>query len=238
MNNCPVCDLNRLKSIGTDVYKCDNCKHTYVDFKGDGLQYHKDEYRKNDNGTRTTDEISNGKFTEKFHNFRNDICKNRIIAIEELFKHCDTLLDIGAGGGTFVTMIKDKFSLIECQEISEICINNLNEYGFKVYEGDFNNINFEKRYDLVTCWHSLEHMKDLKGFVKNVKETTEKFLVIEIPIDRGIPNPNTDWDGHYHYFSKDSLKLLFKEHFDIIDIIDGVQSPSLLILLKNKDYEF
>ena len=135
-------------------------------------------------------------------------------------------------------MIKDKFSLIECQEISEICINNLNEYGFKVYEGDFNNINFEKRYDLVTCWHALEHMKDLKGFVKNVKETTEKFLVIEIPIDRGIPNPNTDWDGHYHYFSKDSLKLLFKEHFDIIDIIDGVQSPSLLILLKNKDYEF
>ena len=28
-----------------------------------------------------------GEFTEKFHNFRNAICKNRIIAIEELFEN-------------------------------------------------------------------------------------------------------------------------------------------------------
>ena len=148
--NCPVCSSESMKSSSTDVYKCDDCKHTYVDFKGDGLEYHKDEYRKKDHGTRVSNEIVSGKFTNDFHNARDGICKRRVIAIEELFERSNTLLDIGAGGGTFVNMIKDKFTSIDCQEISEVCINNLIEDGYDVYKGDFNNINFEKTYDLVT----------------------------------------------------------------------------------------
>ena len=61
-----------------------------------------------------------------------------------------------------------------------------------------------------------------------------KYLVIEVPTNRNLKDPNKgDWDGHYHYFSKESMRYLFKEKFEIIKTITpGIQSPALLVFLK------
>tara|TARA_B100000287_G_scaffold341064_1_gene327586 strand:- start:1084 stop:1791 length:708 start_codon:yes stop_codon:yes gene_type:complete len=234
--DCRICKTKSIPLFtANNTYKCGNCGHVYIDFKGDGLGYHKDEYRTKGHGTRVNNEINNGLFTQDFHNARKTICENRIKKIQNEIHDSNTMLDIGAGGGTFVKMLKDKIPSIECQEISEICINNLGKEGFVIYKGDFNDIKFDKKYDLVTCWHVLEHLKDLEGFVKNAINVTKKYLVIEVPINRRINDPNIgNWDGHYHYFSKDSLRLLFKESFDFIRLEEGVQSPALLAIMKKK----
>ena len=161
--------------------------------------------------------------------------------IKNFIDECDSLLDIGAGGGTFVNMVKDKFSIVECQEISDICVDNLNKYGYNTYHGDFNSLSFDRTYDLVTCWQVLEHIKDLHGFVKNASKITNKYLVLEVPLlhskgtrTRGIPSVDR-WDGHYHFFSQKSMTKLFEQHFEILDLQEpGIQIPSLSVLLKKK----
>lgn len=240
---CPVCNSPSL-SIYKKIDKCTECNHIYVDYPDDGLNYHKNEYRRNNHGTRGSHEIVNGLFTDSFHNFRKNICQARISSIEEILPECNTLLDIGAGGGTFVNAIKHNFDIVECQEISDICVNNLKNYGYKTYHGDFNIINFNMSYDLVTCWHVLEHIKDIHLFAERVSKITNKYLVLEVPLlnskgarSRGIKDlDEKNWDGHYHYFSKESMIKLFETYFDILDIQEpGIQSPALLVLLKIKN---
>ena len=41
---CHCCGGN-YKSIGNNSFKCVDCNHMYVNYKGDGLEYHKNEYR-------------------------------------------------------------------------------------------------------------------------------------------------------------------------------------------------
>ena len=107
--NCHCCN-GKYESIGNNSFKCVDCNHMYVNYDGDGLEYHKNEYRSKDFGTRVGGEIEDGKFTEVFHNARKEICEKRVSKISELIDRKYNLLDIGSGGGTFVNMVKDKLS--------------------------------------------------------------------------------------------------------------------------------
>ena len=132
-------------------------------------------------------------------------------------------------------MVKDKFLNIDCQEISDICISNLKYRGYKVYEGDFNTIEFDKKYDVVTCYHVLEHIKDVNGFLNQVKKVTDKYLIIEVPKCKiEIPKDFKlrGWDGHYHYFSEKSLKKLFENSFKIRKLEEGVQTPAIHVIME------
>lgn len=233
---CHCCGGN-YKSIGNNSFKCVDCNHMYVNYEGDGLEYHKNEYRSKNFGTRVNGEINDGQFTEAFHKARKGICEKRIDKIRKIIGDDKTLLDIGAGGGTFVNMIKDKFSIVDCQEISDVCSSNLKKYGYNVYKGDFNTIDFKKTYDIVTCWHVLEHIKDVNLFVERVNKITDEFLVIEVPkCKREIPKnfESRGWDGHYHYFSENSLRKLFENSFEIIILDEGVQIPALFTIMRRK----
>jgi hypothetical protein len=220
-----------------DSYKCSHCGHVYIDFKEDGLAYHRNEYRTNKHGNRTSNEIIDGKFTDQFHHVRKNIMSARCEIIRDIAVISKTMLDIGAGGGSFVNMVRNKFNHLEidCQEISNICAKNLIDYGHNVYHGNINEIQFDKCYDLVTCWHVLEHIKDLHAFVDTVDRITKRYLILEVPIKRSLRYPNDGgWDGHYHYFSTESMKLLFAEtSFRFIDIsTPGIQEPSMTVILQ------
>jgi len=229
---CPIC-FNESISTSTDVYKCPECSHIYVDFKGDPIKYHKYLYRKNTFGTRGGVEVDSGKFTHTFHENRKNICIDRIRRIEDLISESNSILDVGAGGGTFLNTLGNLINDKESQEVSEICIDNLKLQGYKVHVGDFIDVDYERKYDLVTCYHVLEHVKDVHLFIKKLESIASKFIVIEVPTDRRIPPPNNSWDGHYHYFSKESLSSLFSENFAILSISNGTQQPCLLLKSKN-----
>ena len=225
---CIICE-GSLTEIQYKVERCDNCHHNYIRYDGDGLYYHKTLYRsEGHDGTRGGGEVVDGVFTDQFHNRRHNICTNRIKYLEPFLSEVDSILDIGAGGGTFLNLIKDKVSLAEGTEVSDICNKNLTEAGYKVYHGAFTQMDIEKSYDLVTCWHVLEHIENLKDFPKRAYDCTNKYLVLEVPINRRLRNPDTEFDGHFHYFSEQSLAKLFEEYFDVDFIIPGVQQPCLL----------
>ena len=232
---CLVCAkyMEPIIKDSKDFYQCPACKHTFINYTGNGLDYHKEDYRNNGCGTRTNDEIVDGKFTNDFHKARKEICQNRFEFIKEYIKGRSTLLDIGAGGGTFASMLKDRTGLkIDCQEISDVCYSNLVNYGFNSHHGDFCSIDFGKQFDIVTCWHVLEHIKDLSSFSNKAAEVCSDLLIVEVPINRKLRDPNEGWDGHYHYFSEASLSELFKNNFYLIDTKEGVQSPAIFAVFQ------
>jgi len=201
----------------------------------DGLDYHKSSYRKNNHGTRGRNEIEKGVFTEEFHNYRIPLVQKRISLINDYIKKSHSILDIGAGGGTFALALKDLTETVDVQEISDLCISNLERLNFNVFQGDFASINFqEKTYDLVTCFHVLEHVKNLDTFYNALVKIVGKYAALEVPIQRPLIEEEKNWDGHYHYFSKESLALFFSKDFNINYIGDGVQMPCLLIILEKK----
>ena len=241
--SCPVCNVIKkfegpkgMSACAVDAYQCQTCAHIFIDYQGDGLNYHKEEYRNNNHGTRSDSEVEEGRLTKSFHEARRKICEARLREIEPYLTPSLKCLDVGAGGGTFAIALKEKFSIAtECQEISDICFNNLTNYGFKTHRGDFSSIDFNKTYDLVTCWHALEHIKDLRSFSQKAAEICSDLLIIEVPVNRQLKDPNEKWDGHYHFFSERSLPLLFEDDFSLIDIKEGVQSPALLAVFRKID---
>jgi len=230
---CKVCNSNNNQEIKHKVFKCGDCGHVYVNYTGDGINYHKTLYRaKGQEGTRGDNEVIGGKFTQLFHNRRIPICEKRIEYIKDYFEYCDSILDIGAGGGTFLNMVKDKFSVAEGTEVSDLCAKNLSNDGYTVYHGAFTQMDIKRSYDLVTCWHVLEHIQDIKQFPDKAYDITNKHLVLEVPIDRKLRNPDVNFDGHFHYFTEQSLRILFDRLFEITYIGQGVQRPCLLVKMN------
>lgn len=236
--DCRVCNTE-INKIGHKQYKCPNCLHTYIDYKEDGLTYHKELYRKGREGTRGGGEVRDGKFTKEFHARRQPIVNKRIKSMHEYAPDYISVLDIGAGGGTFVNALKYRTANIEVQEVSDLCANNLRDNSFKVHHGNFSEINYNKKYDLVTCWHVLEHIQDLQAFKTKLVEISKKYVVIEVPVSRNLRNPDKDWDGHFHYFSGRSMRELFEDEFETIYIgtEKAIQKPALLYIAKKKVVE-
>ena len=172
--DCPVCKTEMvIRENIKEVTRCPNCGHVYVDYPGNANEFHQHAYRVSTvHGRRgNTHEFDiTCRFNPKFHQDRSRICDGRIKCLQnnlDLSK-CFTMLDIGAGGGTFARWAREKLDLkeIKCQEISEICIHNLQMDEFPTYTGDFNSIDWDDPknntgFDLVTCWHVLEHIKDI-----------------------------------------------------------------------------
>jgi len=106
--------------------------------------------------------------------------------------------------------------------------------GFKFYQGDFTILKFSKTYDIITCWHVLEHIKYINIFMEKLKKVSKKegYIFIEIPYNRKI-NENKE-NGHLQYFNVQSFTLFIKKYFILIDMIEGVQKPALLAICKNK----
>ena len=180
---CQCCN-NKNKTIAKDTYKCSNCDHIYRNYLNDGIEYHTNQYRtKGNHGTRDNKEIVNNKLTNIFHEKRRAICTKRIEFISKILKKEYDLLDIGGGGGTFAMLVKEKVNNLDITELNPLCINECKRLGFKkVFDIDFLEINFEKKYDLITAWHVLEHIKDVNKFVDRLKLIAKKYVIIEVPI--------------------------------------------------------
>lgn len=214
--NCHCCNTTYAKTKLT--FSCPSCKHQYK-HKTDTVKYHTTKYRES-NGS-----VKNGVIVPGFHEYREKICKCRIKIINKYLK--GTAIDIGSGGGTFANSIKNKVTNVECLELDPILIAESRSLGFTTYDQDFLQQKFDKQYDLVFAWHVLEHVLDVEGFVSKCRDLCMKHVFIEVPVNRQIPKR---FDGHVHYFSYTSFKMLMTKYFESVYTEDGCQMPSVLFI--------
>lgn len=97
---------------------------------------------------------------------------------------------------------------VSCCELDPFILNGYDKE-IIVYSGDFTLMDIPY-HDIITGFDVLEHIKNPASFIK---KCNCKYLILQVPINRHLGTPKTKPDGHYHYFSKDSISYLL-EHND------------------------
>ena len=238
--NCHCCK-GKYKSVFVNTFKCAECKHVYRAYKGNEIEYHKSQYRNIERRDRS--EISSdGQIRPLFHEKRKDICDKRLEFVLKYVKKTDNCLDIGAGAGTYANLLASHVDSVQCTELDPSLISECIRLGFKVYDESFLDLKFESEYDLVSAWHVLEHVDNVDLFLQKCKNITKKYCIIEVPMlnalngqgrTRKLTDPSSGvYDGHAHYFTKESFISIASRYFKIIEIKEGAQSPALFAVME------
>lgn len=122
------------------------------------------------------------------------------------------ILDIGSGLGVFPYRLKELgFENISCVETTPDSLDFIeNELGFKCYP-DISSIPSERKFDVITLVHVLEHFRDPVAFLDQVRFYLkyDGILFIEVPYDDEFNTLDSLHDEfnslHMHFYNTISL---------------------------------
>jgi 2-polyprenyl-3-methyl-5-hydroxy-6-metoxy-1,4-benzoquinol methylase len=152
------------------------------------------------------------------------------------------LLDIGGGSGSFCTYFQSKGWTVSLQDSSVKACNIARKNNISTHESllDISN----QKFNLITMWHSLEHIHDIELLFSNIHNLAAKdgILVIAVPNinapERKFFKDNwAPWDAprHLYHFSYSQLgKLLIKHGWEIEQTKSMLQDTPYNILLSLK----
>ncbi|HPN83947.1 MAG TPA: class I SAM-dependent methyltransferase, partial [Victivallales bacterium] len=83
-----------------------------------------------------------------------------------------TILDIGCGEGYFLKKCLEKNAIVYGVEPHKLTRERLIKDGFEVYEK--NSLAGNKKFDIATCMHVLEHIPDPISFLKEISKLVKK----------------------------------------------------------------
>jgi 2-polyprenyl-3-methyl-5-hydroxy-6-metoxy-1,4-benzoquinol methylase len=146
------------------------------------------------------------------------------------YKTSGRLLDVGCGIGTFLDVAKKSSWEVSGTEVSGYAVRYIKEtYGIDVKKGLFEQLTFpEKHFDVITFWHSLEHVADPVANLTYARKLLKNngFLVIACPNvnnyimyflyrlvkGRRLPlfSPEAK-EQHLYHFSEATIKLLARK---------------------------
>ena len=169
----------------------------------------------------------------------NDVDKRRFFRyLKQIKKHTKIgkLLDVGCFTGTFLECASKNGFKASGVEIHKDKANIAQSKGFLVYNGDFETVNPESTYDVITMFESLEHMNNPRNAIKKAYERLNKggIIVITVPngnaINARVLNGHLIWltgMGHKNMFTPSSMRYLLKENgFNLLQL-RTIDSPSL-----------
>jgi ubiquinone/menaquinone biosynthesis C-methylase UbiE len=122
-----------------------------------------------------------------------------------------TLIDIGCGGGYFINKISllNKYDVHGCDLLDHVDIK-----GGTYHKGNVELLPFETgAFDIVTCSHTLEHVRDLKKAISELKRIARKQLIIVVPCQKYY---YYTLDEHINFFP---IKSLLEKTISISDHI-------------------
>jgi 2-polyprenyl-3-methyl-5-hydroxy-6-metoxy-1,4-benzoquinol methylase len=212
---CKICGSQNIKKIFSkndkDFYKCKNCTlvFQFPQQKEKIEKFYQDEYY---SAERPLEQFSNYFINEK---------DKEVLRRIKRYKHCGSLLDIGAGYGVFVKNAKEKgfqASGID-PNMNSVTIAH-QRFNIHLDCGFFDE-NYKKgtSFDVITLFHVIEHVLDPNQLIKNVKSKLNEggLLVIETPNIRSFNaiRMKEKWpfvlpDEHLFCFSFKSLNNVLK----------------------------
>ena len=131
-------------------------------------------------------------------------------------KNIKSIADIGCGAGvkTFITATHFTNVTVLGTDFAEQGIKKANEH-FKEQK----NLNYSvknvldkenlEKYDLITAFEIAEHIEDWKGFISDICNATNKYIVLSFPTGR--MRKYEDKIGHCRNFKKGEVELFLKE---------------------------
>ena len=156
-----------------------------------------------------------------------------------------SLLDIGGGKGEFAQFINKKGWDVTFQD-NMTDLNRRENNSFFVRE--LSNVNSTKRFDVITLWHSLEHIHNIKYLFDSINNMLKDSGILII----AVPNMNAperkfykytwapyDAPRHLYHFNLDSLnKLCQNKGYYIMSKYSLYQDIPYNVILSTSRYSF
>lgn len=155
-----------------------------------------------------------------------------------------TLLDIGAGTGDFVLEAKRKGWVVNGVEPNKKARSIANDKGV-AFLSSLDLIE-DKKFQVITLWHVLEHLPDLENQIKKILSFLEPdgTLIIAVPNFKSFDAKHYkgfwaayDVPRHLWHFSKTSIKLLFQKNDMKVVSIKPMVFDSFYVSLLSEKYK-
>jgi SAM-dependent methyltransferase len=227
--NCPKCGFNEFKpyisctdfTVSKELFEivsCSKCQFKFTNPRPDAIEIGR--YYESQDYISHSD-TKKGLFNKIYHYVRGIAIRNKINLIIDLQTKNKSILDIGCGTGTFLAEIQKygwKITGIEPNKLARETAEK--HYSLPVYDEEKISEIPENSFSIITLWHVLEHVHNLKQRITEIYNLLEKdgFAIIAVP-------NHTSWDAdyyksfwaaydaprHLYHFSPSSIKELFKE---------------------------
>ncbi len=252
LDNCPSCDHPKFDNylICEDhlvshesfaLVKCPKCQLIFTNPRPDNESLHK--YYKSDQYVSHTSK-GNSLINVIYKIVRSYTLKAKRKLIEK-YVHTGTVLDFGCGTGDFLSTCEKAgwtgFGLEVDHDARKIASTKVR--GSVV--DDLKALPEGEKFDIITAWHVIEHVSDLKGTLKGLRKKLSKngFLII------AVPNANSydashykeqwaayDVPRHLYHFSTDSLKTLLKTTKFKVETVLPVKVDAYYVSLLSEKY--
>lgn len=220
MEICKVCgNMNIGKYWDSEkIFQCKNCD---LIFLSDKLMIEKLDRYYMENPIYATNYLNSLKYEIMVENSKDRLkflLKNSLIKGKKL-------LDIGANFGVFVEEANKLGAKAVGLEINRAFAENVQNREIPVFYGDIESYDFKYKFDVITLFHVLEHLKDPLKIIRKVRDllVDDGFLVLEVPnIQSYLANKDRlSWKyialEHIFYYSPETLKkILQKEGFRVL----------------------
>ncbi len=243
MNNCcNLCSQANFTTLYTfshsKIVQCDNCELVW-----------------------TLDNVSTSELSEYYHSlyYTPDININYFLYhfnkhLTPLYRFYATkikkytqgsnnknLLDIGSGMGFFIKHMHDLgWNVTGVEPDPNLSAYSRNILSLKTITDTIENLNLTEKFDVVTLFHTLEHVNDPQTVIKKLSKLVKdnSLLIIEVP---NISSPfakiqKDSWGAidpyaHRYYFSQKTLtSFLEKNGFIILEAKEKQSERNLLII--------
>jgi SAM-dependent methyltransferase len=118
-----------------------------------------------------------------------------------------TLLDVACGRGHWLNLVKNHFPgmrVTGCDVFEQPLTP-----GYNYMQGKIESLPFpDQSFDVVTCHHTIEHIRDLPKAISELKRVARKQVIVVTPRQR------------YFYFTMDLHLHFFPEKIDLVRVMD------------------
>jgi len=234
-NPCLLCG-RALRLIGADftgkrIFKCDECAYVLTPISNTAATlalYDNPEYF---DGWGCNMEFDYQRFEPSVH-------RQVLDYLDFIRRHAPgkSLLDVGTGSGLLPHLARTSGYEVEGTDLSKHVTQNVPEKaGFPIHHGTLEDIQFTRRYDIITMLHVLEHTSDPVSTLQRCREllTEGGYLVVVVPNYQSLDSRIKDILsalrlksrpykhlalGHHNYvFSIKSLEILgHKSGFEVV----------------------
>lgn len=188
-----------------------------------------------------------------YQTVKNFTIKQKVKLIESFNTDNKIILDIGCGTGDFLVACRNNGWEVEGIEPNEkagtiaseklkLINNSRNEK--LIYDGIQDLIKRKSKYDVISMWHVLEHVPNLKEYIEDLKSllNTNGILLIAVPNFRSFDAEyyKEHWAAydvprHLWHFSKQAIDLLFeKVNLNVIKTVPMKFDSYYVSLLSEK----
>ena len=251
--NCPLCK-SELKTVFStkdylvsgekfDIVECSDCHlrmtNPFPDKEKIGSYYESDEYISH------ADE-SKGIFDSIYNVVRSYMLgvKKRLVE-NSTGKKIGNILDIGCGAGHFLNTIKENGWNVKGVDASQKARELVkNQFDINVITPE-NWLDSEETYDVITCWHSLEHVHEPWGYLEKIKSQLKPdgVLIVALPNYESTDGNKygADWAAYdtprhlYHFTPTSMEKMMFNNEF-LIDEIHRMPFDAFYVSLLSSQH--